>query len=135
MFDVGQHGFASFLWVPLGVGAVPTHEEAERFLNFIQDADNQPAHISSATSDRRASMVALVRYAIDGWTLDQALAEGQRLNHGVALSRQQVEWLLAWAGRYLPGGHRRGTGVDPGRGLDAVHDTVDPRSGPIPSDQ
>jgi hypothetical protein len=108
--DVGQHGFASFLWVPFQAGAVPSEELAERFLKFIQMADNQPAHISSAASDRRAIIVALMLYAVDGWTVGEALQEAQRLNHGVALSRQQVEWLLGWAGRYAPGHHRR-TGV------------------------
>jgi hypothetical protein len=110
---VGQHGFASFLWVPFQAGAVPTEELAERFLKFIQMADNQPAHISSAASDRRATLVALVRYAIDGWALEAALQEGQRLNHGMALSSQQVEWLLGWAGRYPPGRHRITTGAGP----------------------
>jgi hypothetical protein len=51
-------------------------------------------------------MVALVRYAIDGWAIQRALAEGQRLNGGAPLAREQVEWLLGWAGRHLPGSHR-----------------------------
>jgi hypothetical protein len=54
-------------------------------------------------------MVALVRYAIDGWTLDRALAEGRRLNGDADLSSQQVEWLLGWATRHPPGSHRRTT--------------------------
>jgi hypothetical protein len=111
--DVGQHGFASFLWVPFQAGAVPTEELAERFLKFIQMADNQPAHISSAASDRRAIMVALVLYAVNGWTMDEALQQAQRLNHGVALSPHQVEWLSGWAGKHPPGKHRIPTGADP----------------------
>ncbi len=106
MFDVAQFGFESFLWVPLGADGAPTEVEAGRFLKFIQVRDNQPAHISSATSDRRATMVALLRYAIDGWTIDNALAEGQRLNGGAVLSSQQVQFLLGWAATHLPGSHR-----------------------------
>jgi hypothetical protein len=118
MFDVGRYGFESFLWVQLGAGAPPTEAEAERFLKFIQDLDNQPAHISSATSDRRAIMVALVRYAVDGWALDRALAEGRRLNGDADLSPEHVAWLMGWAARYPAGSHRRATmsqdEIDPG---------------------
>jgi hypothetical protein len=107
MVDVGRYGFESFLWVPLGARAVPTEREAERFLKFIQRRDNQPVHISSAARDGRATMVALLRYAIDGWTMEHALADGQRLNGGAALSPQHVTWLRAWAASHPPGSHRR----------------------------
>jgi hypothetical protein len=113
MFDVGRHGFESFLWVPLQPAAAPTDAEAERFLRFIQLRDNQPAHILSGARDARGIMVALLRYAIDGWSLADALAEGQRLNGGTALSLQQVQWLEGWAATRPPGSHRRRTGSTP----------------------
>jgi hypothetical protein len=116
MADLGEHGFESFLWVPLGAGAAPTDGEATRLLKFIQLRDHQPAHISSATRDGRATMVALLRYAIDGWAIERALAEGQRVNGGAALSRRQVAWLLRWAGSHRPGSHRLGMGSTQGSG-------------------
>jgi hypothetical protein len=106
MYDFGQYAFESFLWVALGAGRPPTRVGAERFLRFIQLADNQPAHISSAARDARATMVALLRYAIDGWALDQALAEARRVNDGAELSAEQVAFLVDWAQRNRPGDHR-----------------------------
>lgn len=106
MFDFGQYAFESFLWMPLGAGEPPTEEGARRLLRFVQQCDNQPAHISGAARDARAAMVTLVRYAIDGWSIEAALAEGRRLNGGAALSPQQVTWLLDWAATHPPGSDR-----------------------------
>jgi hypothetical protein len=107
MFDVGRYGFESFLWVALPAGTAPTQAQAERFLRFIQQPDNQPAHISGSLREARATLVALLRYAVDGMPLENALAEGQRLNLGAALPLQHVEWLRSWAATRPPGSHRR----------------------------
>jgi hypothetical protein len=107
MFDIGQYGFESFLWVALPAGTAPTKVQAERFLRFVQQPDNQPAHISSSLRETRALMVGLLRYAVDGWALGNALAEAQRLNLGAALPTQLAEWLQNWAASNPPGSHRR----------------------------
>jgi hypothetical protein len=107
MFDIGRFGFESFLWVALPAGTVPTEVQAERFLRFIQQADNQPAHISGSLREARATTVALLRYAVDGLDLGSALAEAQRLNLGAALPMQLVGWLQSWAATHPPGSHRR----------------------------
>jgi hypothetical protein len=108
MPDVARFGFESFLWVRFAPGGTPTNEDAGDFLDFIQVHDNQPVHISSERSDRKALMVALARYAIDGWSLQNALAEAQRLNQGIPLSLAQVLWLQGWAATHLPGSYRLG---------------------------
>jgi hypothetical protein len=46
-------------------------------------------------------------YAVDAWNVDAALAEGRRLNRGLALSASQVRWLRSWAAIHPPGSHRR----------------------------
>jgi hypothetical protein len=106
MYDLAQYGFESFLWLPGGAGGTPTDEEGSKFLRFIQSCDNQPAHLSGGARDRRATLVALLRYAMDGWAIEAALAEGQRLNGGAPLSPEQVAWLLGWAGNHQPGSAR-----------------------------
>jgi hypothetical protein len=106
MFDVGRHGFEGFLWIPLGPDAGPREVEAARFLKFVQLPDNQPAHISSAARESRAIVVALLRYAIDGWSKEQAFAEGQRFNGAAPLSPPRATWLEGWAARHQPGSHR-----------------------------
>jgi hypothetical protein len=108
MLDFAQFGFDSFLWLPLRAGEPPTDQEAEAFLNFLQQSDNRPAHLSGSAADGRAVLVALARYAIDGWSIDAALAEGRRINGGtgLALSTPQVAWLLAWAAAHPPGSYR-----------------------------
>jgi hypothetical protein len=107
MFDIGRYGFESFLWVAVPSATAPTPLKAERFLRFIQQPENHPAHISGRLRDSRATMVALLRYAVSGWSLESALVEGQRLNLGALLSPQQAQWLRGWAAAHPPGSHRR----------------------------
>ena len=106
MYDFAQYGFESFLWMPVGAGNAPMDEGVQSFLKFIQLCDNEPAHISGGARDGRATLVALLRYAIDGWTIEAALAEGQRLNGDAPLSPKQVMWLLGWTASHLPGSER-----------------------------
>ena len=106
MYDFAQYALESFLWMPLGAGQAPTDEGARSFLKFIQLCDNAPAHIAGGAQDGRATLVALLRYAIDAWTIEDALGEGQRLNGRTALSSEQITWLLGWAATHLPGSER-----------------------------
>jgi hypothetical protein len=107
MYDFAQYGFESFLWMPVGTSETPSDEETRSFLRFIQSCDNGPAHISGGTVERRAMLVALLRYAFDAWTIEEALAEGQRHNGGAALAPERVTWLLGWAAAHLAGSERR----------------------------
>jgi hypothetical protein len=106
MFDFAQYGFESFLWMPLDTGVAPTDESAARFLKFIGSCDNEPAHISGGTQENRATLIALLRYAVDAWTLEDALSEAERLNGGAALSPEQINWLLDWAATHGSGSER-----------------------------
>jgi hypothetical protein len=106
MFDFARYGFDSFLWMPVTGGKAPSDKEARTFLKFIQSCDNQPAHMSGGTRSARALLLALLRYAVDGWTMQDALREGQRLNRGAPLSSEQVTWLLGWAASHSPGSER-----------------------------
>jgi hypothetical protein len=106
MYDFARFAFDSFLWMPLSAGQVPTNERARSFLKFIQVCDNAPVHIAGGTEDSRAMLVALLRYAVDAWTIEDALKEAQRLNGGAALSSEQVASLVGWAATHLPGSER-----------------------------
>jgi hypothetical protein len=106
--NFGSFGFENFLWMPLDEGAPPTDAQAERFLKFVQDPDNKPVHLQSAGgSDRVATLRALLSYAIDGQTMETALAEARLHNGGKELSDAQEEWLRRWAAAHDPGSHRR----------------------------
>jgi hypothetical protein len=106
MVDFAQFEFERFLWVPLHAGEPPTDDDAEWYLWFIQLIEHRPTHLSGAAADVRGVMMALVRYAIEEWTIDDALAEGRRINRGAELSTSQVEWFLRWAATHHPGSHR-----------------------------
>lgn len=106
--DYKKYGFDSFLWIPLSGGESPTDEKAEMFLRFIQHPDNQPVHIMCAEGkDRTGTMSALIRYSIDGWTMDEAIAEASLYRRGEELSPKRVEWLRAWAEKHPPASFRR----------------------------
>jgi hypothetical protein len=113
--NVGKFGFEDFLWIPLANGDAPTNSEARSFLRFVQDPDNKPAHILSADgNDRIATMHGLLRYAVDGQTMEAALAEAPFYNDGEELFPLQVEWLYAWAAEHQPGSHRWAAEHQPG---------------------
>jgi hypothetical protein len=106
--DYGKFGFENFLWIPLDNGAPSTSIDAERFLKFVQEPDNQPVHILSAEADERiATMAALTSYAVDGQTIEAALVGARIHNEGRELSPTQMEWLRSWAMHHQPGSHRR----------------------------
>src|SRR5262249_5767422 len=67
--------FRHALWVPFTKRTPPTDDEAEEFLTFVRDPSHWPLHIHCEHGrDRTGLMAALVRYAIDAWSLARALA-------------------------------------------------------------
>jgi protein-tyrosine phosphatase len=85
----------------------PDKEQAEEFLRFIQSPKNQPVHIHcTAGVGRTGLMAALTRYAIDGWPLDQALAEARSYRGGKNLAKNRTDWLKEWAATHPPGSAR-----------------------------
>jgi hypothetical protein len=85
----------------------PGEQQAEEFLRFIQDPKNQPVHIHcTAGVGRTGLMAALTRYAIDGWSLDRALAESRTYRGGKDLSKTRLDWLKKWAATHPPGSAR-----------------------------
>jgi protein tyrosine/serine phosphatase len=98
-------GFAHYLWLPLH-GPPTEAVQAERFLSFVRDAQHWPVHMHChAGQDRTGVMGALVRYAIDGWPLEAALAEARRYK-GHALAPKYLTWLNEWVASHPPGSHR-----------------------------
>ena len=92
--DYGKFGFESFLWIPLSGGRMPTDTDAEKFLRFIQDTDNSPVHLQCAEGkDRTGMMAALARYAVDGWSMDDALGELGLYLGNEELPARQLDWL------------------------------------------
>ena len=106
--DYDRFGFKQVLWIPLANGALPTEEEAEHYLRFIQEPANQPVHVYCAEGkDRTGMMIALARYAVEGWTMDAAIAEARLFRRGEDLAQPRIDWLRAWEARHKPGSHRR----------------------------
>ncbi|MBI2876645.1 MAG: tyrosine-protein phosphatase [Candidatus Tectomicrobia bacterium] len=107
--DYSQFGFEQVLRIPLGDKPpdLPSDEQAERFLRFIQDPPNQPVHVHCGKGkDRTGMMIALARYSVDGWPMDQALAEARVYRGGKDLLAVQAKWLNRWAARHPPGSYR-----------------------------
>jgi len=107
--DAGA-GFEHVLWLPVKKSRPPREADAERFLAFVRNPDNWPVHVHCKRGrDRTGVMVALVRYAIDGWPLERALAEARSYRRGADLAPYYVAWLRRWAAGHEPGSHRRAT--------------------------
>lgn len=86
----------NYLHLPIVDGHPPTLEQAQKFLNFVNDQNNQPAHVHCRGGIGRAgTMVALYRYAVQEWPMDQAIEESRAFKGGV--SETQKAWLQEWA--------------------------------------
>jgi uncharacterized membrane protein len=106
--DYPRFSFENVLRIPLAGEEVPTDEQAKEFLQFIQDPKSWPVDVHCAAGkDRTGMMIALARYAVDGWTLDRVLAEAKRYRGGNDLARFRVECLEKWAATHPPGSERR----------------------------
>ncbi len=106
--DYKKYGFEESLWIPMDNGRLPTEAEAETYLAWIQKPVNQPVHIQCAEGkDRTGMMAALARYAIDGWSIEDAVKEASLYRKGEPLSADRISWLREWASRHQSGSHRR----------------------------
>jgi protein tyrosine/serine phosphatase len=95
-----------YLHLPITDGLPPSEEQAEEFLRFVTNPANLPVHIHCRGGIGRAgTMVALYRYAVQGWPMDDAIAESRAFKGGV--SELQEKWLRTWAEKHPPAHFRR----------------------------
>ena len=113
--DYKKYGFDRVYKIPLSGSEVPTEEQVDTFLQFVQDPSNWPVHIHcSAGKDRTGMMAVLIRYAIDGWPIDKALAESLTYRNGEDLPAKRLAWLKDWAANHQPGSYRTSSWNLPG---------------------
>ncbi|MCX6799993.1 MAG: tyrosine-protein phosphatase [Candidatus Falkowbacteria bacterium] len=85
----------NYLSLPIKDGGAPTLKQAQQFLKFVIDPKNKPVHVHCRGGyGRTGTMIALYRYAVDGWTMPQAIEES-RLYHG-GVDSIQKKWLINW---------------------------------------
>jgi protein tyrosine phosphatase (PTP) superfamily phosphohydrolase (DUF442 family) len=92
----------NYLRIQMTDGAAPTMDQAKQFLDFATKPENQPVHVHCRGGIGRAGvMVALYRYAVDGWPIDQTIEESKLFQGGVDESQQK--FLRTWAQNNAPG--------------------------------
>lgn len=95
------------MWLDIEDETAPTDEQAERFLSFVSDSNNWPVLIHCKVGlGRTGTMVALIRYSIDGWSMEEALKEARVYRGGISMVKVQVDWLRRWAENHPPGSYR-----------------------------
>jgi protein tyrosine phosphatase (PTP) superfamily phosphohydrolase (DUF442 family) len=103
-------GFTSYLHLPIDNYTPPTEAQAVAFLQFVQDQRHWPVLVHCAEGKgRTGTLIALTRYAIDGWPMDRALAEANNYTNKLALSDAQRAWLEQWTRTHAPGDQRATT--------------------------
>jgi protein tyrosine/serine phosphatase len=105
-----EYGFEHVLQIPISENspvASITDEQADEFLRFVRDPSHAPVHIHCKKGRNRTGMMtALVRYAIDGWSMEKALEEAKRYHYNTDLPEDRIAWLRSWASRNEPGSYR-----------------------------
>lgn len=92
----------NYLGLPIKDGSTPSVSQVHKFLKFVQDKSNQPAHVHCAAGiGRTGVMVALYRYQIQGWSMNQAIKESALFTK--SLPKSQQKWLLKWASNHKSG--------------------------------
>jgi len=95
----------NYLKIQMIDGAAPTDAQAEQFLSFVSKPENQPAEVHCRGGIGRAGiMVVLYRYAIQGWPLDQAIAESRLFQGGIDAG--QEKWITGWAKTHASGSYK-----------------------------
>ncbi len=85
----------NYIYLPIRDGAAPTVEQARSFLDFVKDPANQPVHVHCRGGFGRAgTLIALYRYEVDGWKMEDAIAESRLFRGGI--DSTQKNWLLNW---------------------------------------
>ena len=86
----------NYLWLQINDGATPTNTQAKTFLSFVQNKNNQPILIHCRGGyGRTGTMVALYRYEVQSWPIEEAIKESRLFNGGIDAT--QKKWLLTWA--------------------------------------
>ncbi len=92
----------NYLHLEIADGHPPTDAQAQDFLTFVNNPANQPTHIHCRGGyGRTGTMTALYRYSVQGWPLDQAIAESRAFKGGI--SDAQKKWLEEWAKNHPAG--------------------------------
>ncbi len=92
----------NYLGLPIKDGGVPSANQVHKFLKFVTNGDNQPSEVHCAAGiGRTGIMVALYRYQIQGWSMNQAIKEANLFTKNLPKSQQQ--WLRKWAKNHKAG--------------------------------
>ena len=94
----------NYLKIQMVDGAAPTDAQADQFLVFVTKPENQPAEVHCRGGIGRAGiMVALYRYAVQGWSIDKIMAESKLYQGGI--DQGQQNWLANYAKAHAPGSY------------------------------
>lgn len=86
----------NYLKIQMVDGAAPTDDQVQQFLSFVTNPQNQPAEVHCRGGIGRAGiMVALYRYAVQGWPVDKAIEESKPYQGGIDDAQQK--FLAKWA--------------------------------------
>lgn len=87
-----------YIHVPLN-GHAPSAHAADAFLAAVRDPDNSPVYIHCATANRVGAVWLIKRVVVDGWDVDKATAEAERVGlRSPVLKQFALDYIAAHKG-------------------------------------
>ena len=101
-----MHNFYAYFHLRIVDHTPPSERQAKALLEIVRRSEFAPILIHcKAGWGRTGVVVALIRYAVEGWDMEEAMEEARRYRNGKKLMKISRDFLRKWAEKHPPRTH------------------------------